>query len=109
MQEHRLKKTDEFSSVFLFRKVKSGTYLKIHYKPNNLSYSRLGLVVSKRINKRANKRNYMKRLMRELFRTTQQHWHGVDIIIRITRSFTPDDYANVESEFMLITDRFNNK
>ncbi len=103
---HRLKKADEFSSVFKFRRIKTGFFLKIYSKPNSLSHSRVGLIVSKRINKLANKRNYMKRTIRELFRNNQIKWHGHDIIIRVEKYFTKDDYIKVVQEFNLLTKQF---
>lgn len=105
-QAHRLKKADEFSSVFLFRKVKSGVFLRIHYKPNELNYSRLGLIVSKRIHKRANKRNYMKRVLRELFRINQSGWNGFDIIVRVMKLYTHCNFLEVNGEFNSLTERF---
>ncbi|MFN8770838.1 MAG: ribonuclease P protein component [Neisseriaceae bacterium] len=106
-QAQRLKKTDDFSSVFLFRKVRRGVFLKIHYKPNNLPYSRLGLIVGKRIHKLANKRNYMKRVVRELFRTNQSKWYGLDIIVRVITPYSPDNFIDVKAEFLHLVNRFN--
>ncbi len=99
----RLTKADEFSSVFIFRKVKSGIYLKIHYKPNEFEHSRLGLIVSKKVSKRANKRNYMKRVLRDIFRHYQITWLNYDIIIRVNKCFTSDDYSVVKQEFEKLT------
>ncbi|MFN7094927.1 MAG: ribonuclease P protein component [Burkholderiales bacterium] len=102
-QSHRLKKADEFSSVFIFRKVKHGKYLKIHYKPNELSNSRLGIIVSKKNHKRANKRNYMKRTIRELFRHNQAIWNNYDLIVRVNKFFTPSEFEEVKQEFNYLT------
>jgi len=85
---HRLKKADEFSSVFAFRKVKAGKYFKLHYMPNQLENSRLGFMVSKKIAKRANQRNYMKRFIREFFRVQQVDWAPLDLIVRVQKKFT---------------------
>ena len=106
-QAHRLKKADDFSSVFLFRRVKHGEFIKIHYKPNDLGYSRLGLVVGKRVHKRANKRNYMKRLIREYFRLNQNNWLGFDIIVRVIKLFAYNDHAKIYDEFMQLTSKFS--
>jgi len=95
-----LKKADEFSSVFLFRRVLHGRYIKIHYRPNTLGYSRLGLVVSKRIHKKANRRNYMKRLLRELFRQHHEQLSPHDIIIRVVNYFDYAHYLAVKTEYL---------
>ena len=106
-QAHRLKKADDFSSVFNFRKVRHGMYFKIHYKPNEKDISRLGLVVSKKIHKRANQRNYMKRVIRETFRHEQANWPmGVDIVVRVVKHFTPSEFAVVVVEFNKLTKLF---
>ncbi len=105
-KELRLNKADEFSSVFILRKTKNGQWLKIHYKPNGLLHSRLGIVVSKKNHKRSNKRNYMKRVIRELFRLEQSNWGGHDIIVRVNRFFTQDDFVSVKEEFIRLTGKF---
>lgn len=105
----RLKKADEFSSVFAFRKVKAGKFFKLHYKPNQLEHCRLGFMVSKKIAKRANQRNYMKRFIREFFRTQQQAWFAIDLIVRVQKKFTREEYSLVAAEFHLLTKAFNQK
>ena len=105
-QDFRLSKADEFSSVFILRKTRNGTWLKIHYKPNGLSHSRLGLIVSKKNHKRANKRNYMKRVIRELFRQQQPAWEGHDIIVRVNRFFTALQFYEVMQDFKQLTRKF---
>ena len=108
-QAHRLKKADDFSSVFNFRKVRHGVYFKIHYKPSDSANSRLGLVVSKKIHKRANQRNYMKRIIREIFRHEQTKWSSpVDIIVRVVKHFTHDELSIVMAEFQHLTKYFSN-
>jgi ribonuclease P protein component len=103
--DSRLKKADDFSSVFIFRRVLHGKHFKIHYKPNDTDVSRLGLVVSKRIHKRANKRNYMKRIIRELFRHEVVNWTSYDVVVRVQKYFTQDDYIEIKKEFQDITQK----
>lgn len=106
---HRLQKADEFSSVFVFRKVRHGTYFKIHYKPNELDNSRLGFMVSKKIHKRANQRNYMKRSIREYFRLNQSKWDNVDIIVRVQKHFTSLMYNDICKELDYLCYKFLRK
>lgn len=101
----RLKTADEFSSVFIFRKTRYTPYFKIHFKPNELGYSRLGLIVSKKIHKRAVKRNYMKRLIRELFRYNCQNWDNYDVVFRVQKCFTVDNYPEISHEFKKLTNK----
>jgi ribonuclease P protein component len=104
-QDNRLRKADEFSSVFLFRRVLHGKYIKIHYRPNALNYSRLGLVVGKRIHKKANRRNYMKRLLRELFRQNNQNLLASDMIIRVVNYFDYSSHLEVIEEFRVLSNK----
>lgn len=108
-QIHRLLKADEFSSVFLFRQLRSGIYLKIYFKPNEKSNSRLGLIVSKRINKRANKRNYMKRVIRELFRLNSGLWRNYDIVVKVQKCFVHEDFSLIQTEFIRLTQVVQNQ
>ncbi len=103
---HRILKADEFSSVFLFRKVRHGIYLKIYFKPNELNNSRLGQVVSKKVHKRANKRNYIKRTIRELFRLNQASWNSYDIVVRPQKCFVQEDLPQIVEEFTRLTKIF---
>lgn len=105
----KLKKTDEFSSVFNFRKRITGDMLAIHYMPNALGQPRLGLVVSKKIAKRAVHRNYMKRLLRELFRHESASMGSVDLIVRPMRAFTRDDYLKVKLEFTALLEKMQRR
>ncbi|HEX5538472.1 MAG TPA: ribonuclease P protein component [Methylophilaceae bacterium] len=95
----KLTKTDDFSSVFNFRKRISGRYLAIHYRDNELAWPRLGLIVGKKTARLAVQRNYMKRVLRELFRTRQQQFRPVDLVIRPHKLFKHSDYPVIEQEF----------
>jgi ribonuclease P protein component len=96
----KLKKTDEFSSVFNFRKRISGMAMVVHYMPNALGYPRLGMVVGKKTVRLAVRRNYMKRVLRELFRQGRHALGGVDILVRPYKEFTHQQYAEISEEFL---------
>jgi ribonuclease P protein component len=95
----RLTKTDDFSSVFNFRKRLNGRYLSINYRHNQLTLPRLGIVVGKKTACLAVQRNYMKRVLRELFRTQRCHLPPVDLVIRPQTSFKHTDYPAIRQEF----------
>ena len=97
-QNRRLRKTDEFSSVFRFRCTVSGVYLQVFARPNDLAYSRLGVVVAKKIVRRAVARNYIKRVVRECFRTGLQAVSGLDVVVRAQRPFGKDSFCEIEQE-----------
>jgi ribonuclease P protein component len=106
---YRLKKTDEFSSVFNFRKRISGIVLAIHYMPNTLGYPRLGVIVGKKTAKRAVQRNYMKRTVRELFRHEQMGLGAVDILVRPLKAYTHSDFVEVQAEFKTLLDKLHRR
>jgi ribonuclease P protein component len=97
---YKLSKTDEFSSVFSFRRRVNGKYLAVHYMPNTLGYVRLGIVVSKKIARHAVSRNYIKRVIRELFRLNYSSLRSIDIVVRVNLQFGPHEFHTVEQEYI---------
>ena len=95
----RIIKTDDFSSVFNFRKRISGHFLVIHYQQNQLGWPRLGLAVTKKTTRLSVDRNYMKRVLRELFRGQQECIKSLDLIVRVQKTFDSADFPAVEKEF----------
>jgi ribonuclease P protein component len=83
---HRLTGTDDFSSVFSFRKaIKSANFL-LHYRPRGgkqTNGARLGMIIAKRHLRRAVDRNLVKRLVREIFRTRRSELPSCDLIVRL--------------------------
>ena len=107
--ELRLLKTDDFSSVFNFRKRISGATLVIHYRNNLHHHPRLGLVVSKKIAKRSVDRNYMRRVLRELFRRHQAHFHSLDLVIRPQKPFSVKNYNEIAQEFDMLSTKLKSR
>ena len=98
-----LRKTDEFSSVFSFRKRFSSKFLVLHYKPSLDTQVKIGFVVAKKMAKLAVDRNYMRRVLRELCR---QELHvlsavntaGVDVVIQVKAPFKNADFFQLKQE-----------
>jgi ribonuclease P protein component len=86
LRSHKLHGTDEFSSVFAFRRVLRGQFYHLHYRPNGLDTARLGVVVAKKLAKRANVRNLVKRIAREIFRRERATLPACDLIARLQAS-----------------------
>ncbi len=105
----KLIKTDEFSSVFNFRKRISARFLVVHYQPNTLAHARLGLVVGKKIAKLAVDRNYMRRVLREFFRVQQHTINHVDLVIRVQKKFEKEDFVQVKQEFVTLIAKVNQR
>ena len=85
-KRYRLTKTDEFSSVFGFRKALRSPHFLLHYRlraAEETPGARLGLVVAKRFLKRSVDRNLIRRLAREQFRMTRNRLSSRDLILRL--------------------------
>ena len=96
---YRLLKTDDFSSVFAFKKRRSRQWLQVYRSSDNgLGHARLGLVVSKKTAKRAHERNYMKRVIRDWFRIAKGGLPPQDFVVRVTQRFERDTADEVRRE-----------
>jgi len=109
VKQAKMIKTDEFSSVFNFRKRISAQYLAIHYQPNMLQRARLGLVVGKKTAKLSVDRNYMRRVLREFFRIKQHDICHVDLIIRVQKKFSKVDFIQIKQEFDMLIAKLNQR
>ena len=98
-KQSKLIKTDDFSSVFNFRKRISNKFLVMRFKPNELVYPRLGLIVAKKTAKLAVNRNYMRRVLRELFRLNQHNIASLDLVIQVQKKFDKLDFFVIKKEF----------
>lgn len=109
VKQAKMIKTDDFSSVFNFRKRISTQYLAIHYQPNMHQRARLGLVVGKKTAKLAVSRNYMRRVLREFFRLNQHQICHVDLIIRVQKKFGRGDFIQIKQEFDFLFSKLNQR
>jgi ribonuclease P protein component len=109
VKQAKMIKTDDFSSVFNFRKRISTQYLAIHYQPNVHQRARLGLVVGKKTAKLAVSRNYMRRVLREFFRTQQHDICHVDLIVRVQKKFSKVDFIQIKQEFDSLIGKLNQR
>ena len=109
VKQAKMIKTDDFSSVFNFRKRISMQHLAIHYQPNTEQHARLGLVVGKKTAKLAVTRNYMRRVLRELFRLDQHEICHVDLIIRVQKKFSKVDFIQIKQEFNTLIEKLNQR
>ncbi|MCE5182301.1 MAG: ribonuclease P protein component [Betaproteobacteria bacterium] len=96
----RLRKTDEISSVFSFKRQVYGQYLRLLAKPNNLGYPRFAGIISKKTAPLSVTRNYIKRCLREIFRRNQGLFGDVDIIVVANKKFSSETAQQVEQEFL---------
>ncbi|HEV7930248.1 MAG TPA: ribonuclease P protein component [Nitrosospira sp.] len=93
-----MRKAEEFSSVIRFRCSASSEFLQVFAKPNNLSHSRMGLIVAGKIERLAVNRNRVKRLLREAFRARQGDLTGLDIVVRLRNRVSHSNSLNIAGE-----------
>lgn len=93
---HRLLKTDEFSSVFAFRRSFRGGPFQLLYCENGRESARLGIVVGKKFAPLSVTRNRIKRLAREAFRHVRGELPACDVVIRLSARLA--DGVEVRSE-----------
>ena len=85
-KKYRLTKTDEYSSVFGFRRALKSPHFLLHYRLRGVDEevgARLGLVVAKRFLRRSVDRNLIRRLARESFRLIRCQLSSRDFILRL--------------------------
>lgn len=104
-----LKKTDEFSSVFSFRKRFSSHFFVVHYKPSLSQPMRVGFVVAKKVAKHAVDRNYMRRVLREVCRNGLLVKPSADVVIQVQKTFMRQDFSQVNQELNVILNKIQTK
>lgn len=100
-KRYRLTKTDEFSSVFGFRKALKSRLFLLHYRlrsGDEVSGARLGLVVGKRLLRRSVDRNLVRRLARERFRMLRAELPSRDLVLRLAAKPLPLDRRALAEE-----------
>jgi ribonuclease P protein component len=100
-----LKKTDDFSSVFSFKKRLYSSFLVVHYGSNQTAEMRLGFIVAKKTAKLSVDRNYMRRALRELCRQESRALLGVDVIVQVKKPFKNKDFLQLKQEFNFLFDK----
>ena len=104
---HRLTRTDEFSSVFGFRRAIRGKLLTVHYqpRPDGENGARLGLVIAKKFLRRAVDRNQVKRIGREQFRCLRGRLPALDLVVRLTVKSASIDRKLLAAEVIVLLNR----
>lgn len=100
-KRYRLTKTDEYSSVFGFRRALKSPHFLLHYRPRaeaEEAGARLGIVVPKRLVKAAVRRNLIKRIGREQFRLLRTQLPARDLVLRLNAKWQPLDRQAVADE-----------
>lgn len=102
---YRLRKTDEYSSVFAFRRALKGRFFTVHYRPSALPSARLGVVVAKRLARRAVERNLVKRITREIFRMHRTPLPCLDLVVRLSAPVGAASRAEIRADLLHLLGR----
>lgn len=102
----RLIKTDDFSSVFAFRKNVRSKHFCLHLRPNHLDTARLGIATPKKFLRFAVARNTVRRIGRESFRSARVSLAFRDLVLRVARPIAyPLDKAAIRAEIDQLLER----
>ena len=104
-KEYKLLNSDDFSSVFNFKKRLNSSHFFFHLAPNHLGHYRLGFVIGKKMEKNAVKRNYMRRSIREVLKSLLSKNFSFDIVVRVQKSFYRSEFSKIKSELELLIGR----
>ncbi|RMG41054.1 MAG: ribonuclease P protein component [Candidatus Dadabacteria bacterium] len=97
----RIKKKKDFARVEKEGRKLYSRHFLVAVLPNRLEYSRLGLVVTRKVNKRASARNLLKRRLRELFRLERhQLADNFDIVIVARQNADQCNFADIKREIL---------
>lgn len=104
----RLRNNAEFRQVIASKHRESGQYFQAYLKANGFSYTRLGLIVGKRLMRKAVHRNFVKRLIREAFRKQQEAFGGHDVVIRLCTPFPVRRSVAARQELARLFEKLHN-
>jgi len=96
---HRLTGPADFQRVFKRAKRYPSAGFTILIRPNDFSYPRLGLIVSKKCARKAVSRNRIKRQIRESFRLQRRALRNFDIVVMAKPSL--NNMNNIEIRALL--------
>ena len=97
----RLKKNEDFQSVFKRGRSFAGENLRLKSKPNGLKVSRFSVVTGLAVSKKATERNRLKRRLNEILRLKIKDGevkNGTDVVINTKTSALKLDYQQLEKE-----------
>ncbi|PIT90640.1 MAG: ribonuclease P protein component [Candidatus Komeilibacteria bacterium CG10_big_fil_rev_8_21_14_0_10_41_13] len=98
---HRLTKQTDFSRLARQGRPFYSSLFTTKVKANDLTVSRFGLVISKKISKKAVERNRLKRQLAELIRLNLDDIKpGLDFMILVKAAALGKDYLQLEADFL---------
>jgi ribonuclease P protein component len=110
-------KAEEIKIVLNKGKKIYSPYFSLYYLLNNLPYSRIGVIINRKISKLAVERNYMKRIIKLVFRNfflkekeNKKNFKKLkeyDIVIVGKKRFLKKDFLKIENELISLFRKVN--
>ena len=101
----RIRNKKDFSEIYKKGRRLKGQYFVLVFAPNGLNYSRLGVVVSKKVGQ-ATVRNRVKRRFRELFRRNKALLPGnFDLVLIARPEVVQLDWQKMKEEYRALIRR----
>ncbi len=96
----RIRKKKEFSELYKRGRCARGKYFNLIYLPNNLGYSRMAVVASKKVGNAVH-RNKIRRRVRELFRRNKDLLkYSLDILLIARREIRFTTWPVLRDEYI---------
>lgn len=109
-KEKRLRNTRDFKRVYQKGSFFSVELFSINFMPNRQGSSRLGIVVTKKVEPKSTRRNQVKRKFREAARGLYEKIPaGFDVIITIKAPAKEADFEKIRGELEKVTGRIKCK
>ena len=103
---YRLRKKTDFSRIYQKKRSYSSSFLWLKFSLNDLSHSRVGVVVSRKVSKKAVERNQIKRRLRALvgdfLPLINSHY---DLIITARPSILKKSYQEIAQDLKKLLQR----
>ncbi|HRD01449.1 MAG TPA: ribonuclease P protein component [Candidatus Saccharicenans sp.] len=112
MDEHlrpveRIRSKKDFGEIYKKGRRLKGKYFLLVFQPNGLNYSRLGVVVSRKVGQ-ATIRNRIKRRFRELFRRNKSLLPGhFDLVFIARPEIVQLDWEKMKAEYLTMVSQLN--
>ncbi|NCD00649.1 ribonuclease P protein component [bacterium] len=99
-KKYIINKKNDFKKVLEQKKGFKTKYFLIKKKENNLEYSRLGVIVSKKVSKKAVVRNKIKRKIKKTFKESliKNNKNNFDLIFVVFPGFSEKDLIELEEK-----------
>jgi len=106
---NRLTKRKDFGEIHQQGQITRGRLMMLRAKRNNLKYSRVGIIVSKKVAKKATQRNKIKRRMRQIIREKILLHSGYDFVIILKHNAASVNYEELKDDWQRVWADINQK